>query len=174
MGISIEVANLELDDVLGKLSDGSHELVLRKRKRKKSLTANSYMWVLCDEIAKVLHTTKDAVYKQAILNVGVYVPMACVERAWKRTKMVWEARGLGYFCQETDKKDGWVAFNAYIGTSAYSSVELSRVINELVNEAESVGINTLASRELKKLVLKWRKGHGDTEGTTDSTFSGGI
>lgn len=174
MGISVEVANLELDDVLKRLSDGSHELVLRKRKKKKSLTANAYMWVLCDEIAKVLHTTKDSVYKQAILNVGVYVPMACVEQAWKRTKIVWETRGLGYFCQETDRKNGWVAFNAYIGTSAYSSAELSRVINELVNEAESVGINTLASRELKKLILKWREEYGKTKGTTDPTFSGGV
>lgn len=171
LGISIEIPNLKLDDILQKLSSGKYELVLRKKKRKKSLTANAYMWVLCDEISKVLHTKKDAVYKQAILNVGVYIHMACVERAWERTKAVWESRGLGYFCQETERNRGWISFHAYVGSSAYSAWELSRVIDELVQEAENLGIDTLSSRERRQLMMKWSKEHGNSEGTENPTFS---
>lgn len=160
LGISLEVSNLKLDDILKKLSSGKYELSLRKKKRKKSLTANAYMWVLCDEIAKVLHSTKDEVYRQAILNVGVFIHMACVERAWERTKAEWANKGLGYFCQEVERNRGWISFHAYVGSSNYTAQELARLIDELVQEAENIGIDTLSSRERRQLIMKWGEEHG--------------
>ena len=56
--------NRRLDGIIQKIKSGRYEFVLRKKKKAKSLTANAYMWVLCDEIARVLQSTKDEVYKK--------------------------------------------------------------------------------------------------------------
>lgn len=157
-----KVHNLKLDDILKKLKSGKYEIVLKRKKKKKSLTANAYMWVLCDEIAKVLKSTKDEVYRQAILNVGVFIHMACVEHAWERTQTEWASKGLGYFCQETERNRGWISFHAYVGSSNYTAQELARLIDELVQEAENIGINTLSSRERRQLIMKWGEEHGNS------------
>ena len=39
------------------------ELTLKKARKSRSVNANAYMWVLCQALAEVLGTTKEAVYR---------------------------------------------------------------------------------------------------------------
>lgn len=147
--------NRFLDAIIQKIKSGRYEFVFRKKKKTKSLTANSYMWVLCDEIARVLQSTKDEVYKQAVSNVGVFFPLSCKSAAFTRARAVWESQGAGFFCNVTREQAGQTEFNAYVGSSKYTQEELSRLIEELVAEAENLGIDTKASRECRALIA-WK------------------
>lgn len=147
--------NRRLDGIIQKIKSGKYEFVFRKKKKTKSLTANAYMWVLCDEIARILQSTKDEVYKQAVANVGVFFPLSCESAAFARACAVWESQGAGFFCKVTREQAGCTEFNAYVGSSKYTQEELSRLIEELVAEAENLGIDTRASRECRALI-GWR------------------
>ena len=147
--------NRFLDGIIQKIKSGRYEFVFRKKKKTKSLTANSYMWVLCDEISRVLQSTKDEVYRKAVANVGVFFPLSCKSAAFTRARAVWESQGAGFFCNVTREKDGQTEFNAYVGSSQYTQEELSRLIEELVAEAENLGIDTKASRECRALIA-WK------------------
>lgn len=147
--------NRFLDAIIQKIKSGRYEFVLRKKKKQKTLSANAYMWVLCDEIARVLQSTKDEVYKQAIANVGVFFPLSCESAAFARARAVWESQGAGFFCNATREQAGQTEFNAYVGSSKYTQGELSRLIEELVSEAENLGIDTKASRECRALI-SWK------------------
>lgn len=147
--------NRFLDAIIQKIKSGRYEFLLRRKKKKKSLSANAYMWVLCDEIARILQSTKDEVYKQAVANVGVFFPLSCESAAFARARAVWESQGAGFFCNVTREQAGRTEFNAYVGSSQYTQEELSRLIEELVAEAENLGIDTRASRECRALI-GWR------------------
>lgn len=147
--------NRFLYGIIQKIKSGRYEFVFRKKKKTKSLTANAYMWVLCDEIARVLQSTKDEVYKQAVANVGVFFPLSCESAAFTRARAVWESQGAGFFCNVTKEQAGRTEFNAYVGSSKYTQEELSRLIEELVAEAENLGIDTKASRECRALIA-WK------------------
>ena len=49
---------------------GDCTVALGPKRRKRSLDANAYLWVLCDQIAKVIRSTKEEVYRAAIKRVG--------------------------------------------------------------------------------------------------------
>lgn len=147
--------NRRLDGIIQKIKSGKYEFIFRKKKKTKSVSANAYMWVLCDEVARILQSTKDEVYRQAVANVGVFFPLSCESAAFARTRAVWESQGAGFFCNVTREQAGRTEFNAYVGSSKYTQEELSRLIEELVAEAENLGIDTKASRECRALI-GWR------------------
>ena len=147
--------NSRLDGIIQKIKSGKYEFIFRKKKKTKSVSANAYMWVLCDEVARILQSTKDEVYRQAVANVGVFFPLSCESAAFARTRAVWESQGAGFFCNVTREQAGRTEFNAYVGSSKYTQEELSRLIEELVAEAENLGIDTKASSECRALI-GWR------------------
>ena len=147
--------NRFLDAIIQKIKSGRYEFVFRKKKKTKSLTANAYMWVLCDEIARVIQSTKDEVYRQAVANVGFFFPFSCENVALARWCAVWESQGAGFCCKVTHEGTERTELNVYVGSSKYTQEELSRLIEELVAEAENLGIDTRASRECRALI-GWR------------------
>lgn len=161
LNIAVEVPNNKLDPILEKIQKGC-EVSFTDIKKVRSLNANGYMWILCDQIAEVIKSTKEEVYRQAVMNVGVFAPICVKDVAFPHTKRVWEARGVGYILQDVARRSNWVLCNAYIGSSNYTSKEMARLINELVQEAENVGIDTISSKEREKLILKWRKNDFET------------
>lgn len=152
LGLFVEANNRHLDEVLELARYG--ELAIEKPKKKKSLSSLGYLWVLCDDIANVLNSSKIEVYRRVIASVGVFTPLRIVERAYPRFKRNWEGNGAGWFITETNRSGGYVEANAYCGVSAYTQDELNRVLEELITEAEGLGIDTLASKYRRVLTRK--------------------
>lgn len=144
---------------LEKLKEDKLSIEIKKWYKKRSLNANAYCWVLCDEIAKVLSRdviiTKEDVYKDAILQIGTFQPMIVEEKAFENFKRIWEKQGLGFLVQEVSKKDKCVKVNAYYGSSTYDTREMSLLINLLVEEAKLQGIETKPREEIDSLLRSW-------------------
>ncbi len=71
-----------------------------KKRKKRSLDANDYLWVLCTKIAEKLQdgktmVTKEEVYRKHIEAVGKFDPLAIHEDAVERFSQVWQRNGTG-------------------------------------------------------------------------------
>ncbi len=132
---------------------------IKKWRKKRSLDANAYCWVLCDRIAKELSkngiTTKEEVYKDAILQIGTFEPFIAQEKTFENFKRIWEKQGLGFLVQEVSRKDKCVKVNCYYGSSTYDSKEMSLLIEILVQLAKSLNIETKSKAEIDSLLNSW-------------------
>lgn len=127
--------------------------IKRKRKRR-SLDANAYMWALCTEIANAVGISKEEVYKRNIREGGEYTPLPIKDEAIEEFSRIWSSHGIGWFCDVVDnsKLTGYKLVFAYHGSSEYDSNQMSRLINRVKADAESVGVPTMTTDEIEKLI----------------------
>lgn len=94
--------NMQQPEVIEQLkNEDKLDIDIKKYRKKRSLDANAYCWVLCDKIAKEISkdgtiTTKEEIYKDAIKNIGTFEPMIVEEKAFENFKRIWEKQGLGF------------------------------------------------------------------------------
>lgn len=127
----------------------------------RSLNANSYCWVLMDKIAEKLKTTKEDVYLEIIKRVGVFEILPIREGVVERFVSRWNSKGLGWVCDNLgDCKTlrGYVNIVAYYGTSTYDTKEMSRFIDEVVQSAKELKIETKTPNEIAELKSLWSVG----------------
>ena len=133
---------------------------IKKWRKKRSLDANSYCWVLCDRIAKELSkesiVTKEQIYKDAISQVGTFEPMIIEEKAYDNFKRIWEKQGLGFIVQEVTRKDKCIKVHCYYGSSTYDTKEMSLLIEIIVDLAKSLDIETKPKEEIESLLRSWK------------------
>lgn len=148
----------QLDIVEELKNENKINVELKKYRKKRSLDANAYCWVLCDKIAKQIgNITKEDVYKDAILNIGTFEPMIIEEKAYDNFKRIWERQGLGFLIQEVSRKDKCIKVHCYYGSSTYDSKEMSLLIDLIVQQAKEIGIETMPQQELESLLRSWGK-----------------
>lgn len=151
----------ECVDLLVNLKDDNLYIKIDKIRNKRSLDANSYMWVLCDKIAKALCkdgtiVTKEDVYKDSITQIGSFEPFIVQEKSFDKFKRIWEKQGLGFIVQEVSRKDKCVKVHCYYGSSTYDTKEMSLLIELVVGLAKSLSIETKPKEEIESLLLSWR------------------
>ena len=143
-------------DLMKKIQSGKkpYDLVINPIRDKRSLSANAYAWVLMDKIAKVVRTTKEAVYREIIRKVGSFnVKSFAADRFIER----WELNGIGWVAEKMGREEGMTDVVAYYGSSTYDTDEMARLIDEIVNEAKELGIETMPPEELDCLIKSWRR-----------------
>lgn len=144
----------ELDEIknLDKLS-----IEVKKYRKKRSLDANAYCWVLINKLAKKLNLKPIEVYKKAIYEVGVREIVPVKNEAAERYKEIWKNNGLGWICETMPSKlDGYTNVIAWYGSSVYDSKEMSRLVDSIVEECKLQNIETMTPAELERLKEAWR------------------
>ncbi|MBU5419974.1 hypothetical protein KQI11_07555 [Acetanaerobacterium sp. MSJ-12] len=135
---------------------GDCTAVLGPKRRKRSLDANAYLWALCDQIAKAIRSTKEEVYCAAIKRVGVVDVIPMREDAAAEWCHRWRSRGIGWVVETADAGlDGWVEVLAYWGSSTYSAAEMSRLLDDVIEEAKELGIETATPEQLALMREEW-------------------
>ena len=160
--ISLLLDTKEIEVVEQLKNENKLNIEMKKYRKKRSLDANAYCWVLCDKIAKELSKdetilTKEKIYQDGILQIGTFEPMIIEEKAFENFKRIWERQGLGFLIQEVSKKDKCVKVHCYYGSSTYDTKEMSLLINLLVELAKSLNIETKSHAEIKSLLESWNK-----------------
>lgn len=155
---------VELDGDFSKqydeLSNCELEITICRYRRKRSLDANAYAWVLIDKIAEKLGDTKENVYRAAIKEIGGVSEIVCVQAgAVDRLKDVWEHNGIGWqISLMPSKLPGCVNAVLYYGSSVYDTKQMSALINYLVDECEGLSIETWTQDKLALLLEDWNGG----------------
>jgi hypothetical protein len=122
-------------------------------KKKRSLNANSYAWVLITEIANKLRASKDEVYLQMLKRYGQSSIVSVVEEAvpvFMKSVKYAEEFGKGM----TNGKE-FTHIKVYMGSSEMDTKEMAILIDGIVSEAEGLGIPTITPTEVQKLKEQW-------------------
>lgn len=149
-----------LDTVKELDEDKEYYLKIDKVRKKRSLNANGYMWELCEQIAQKVGLTKEEVYRQAVKSVGVFQTVEINEKAESTLKHSWGLHGIGWIAETVDNsvKDGFKTVNLYYGSSTYNTKQMSRLIDCIVQDAKSVGIEVISDSDRALLLEDWGNG----------------
>ena len=117
------------------------------------------MWELCEQIAQKLDITKEDVYRQAIKDVGVFQTVEINEKAENTLKYSWGLHGIGWIAEVLDSKiDGCTNIVCYYGSSEYDKSQMSRLIDHIVQDAKSLGIEVISDSDRALLLEDWGNG----------------
>ncbi len=142
---------------LDKLRNIKLKVTAQRWKKKRSLDANAYCWVLMTKIAEAIDSSKEEVYEEMLQKYGYLyqdddgyvtvtvkasVDMSKIEGHWKRYK----SNGK---------------FTSYLmikGSSEYDTKEMAHFIDMIVDEAKALDIETLTPDELQRMKEMWKHG----------------
>lgn len=135
-----------------------YEVSIRPKKRKRSLDANAYLWVLIGKLGEVLHKPDTEVYREYIKDNGVFQIVPIREDAIKRWTETWKRNGIGWVCDdlgECRNTKGYHNIKCYYGSSTYTTKEMARLIDAVVYECKEQGIETMTPAEIERLKVMW-------------------
>lgn len=135
-----------------------YDLEVKEHRKKRSLDANAYAWVLIGKLSEALRIAPLEVYRQAIQNIGGnYEVIPIKEEAVEQFRRVWEARGLGWPCVDmgASKLPGYRNLRAYYGSSTYDTRQMSQLIDNLVQDCKALDIETMTPDKLALLMEGW-------------------
>lgn len=130
---------------------------IKRYRRRRSLDANAYAWLLIDKLAETLGRSKVDVYREAIRGIGGVSDTCCVtDRAVDNLVGGWEHNGLGWFAETMPSKIvGCTNVVLYRGSSTYDSRQMAALIDHLIQDCEAVGIPTITPQEIASLNYAW-------------------
>ena len=146
----------ELKEVLGKGKKLQAEI--KQYRKKRSLDANSYCWVLCQKLAEKLNSTKEDIYKEAIRKAGQFDFIAVTDSAADQFLKAWQSKGLGWYAEALESKiEGCKKIMVYYGSSVYDSKEMAHLIEYIISECKELGIETMTPTEISRMMNEWGK-----------------
>ena len=145
---------------VGEMKPRKYVVEIKQHRKKRSLDANAYAWVLLGKLAAAMSTedvtfSPEELYREAIRDVGdnyevIPIPDDHVER-WKRA---WAVPGLGWICEVIgpSKIKGYTNTRCFYGSSVYDTAQMSRLIAIIVEECKAAGVETMTPEELARMV----------------------
>lgn len=157
--ISLKVENpFEARRFLATKKEKKYVADIKEYRERRSLDANAYMWVLVGKLSGKLGLPPEEIYRAAIRDVGDnYEVMPVRNDALDRWKAIWQSNGLGWLCEEIgpSKLAGYTNVRNFYGSSAYDKSQMSRLIDNIVQDCKAQGIETLTPDELARLTEEW-------------------
>lgn len=131
----------ELQNMAEEANDGL-KIVVDKYRKRRTLTQNDSLWYLCDELAKVMHTTKEEIYRDYIVKLGRFETVPVKKEALKFWTKSWESKGIGWQCvnPRESKIEGYMNVDCYFGTSVYDTKEMARILEEVIKDCKEHNI----------------------------------
>ena len=124
---------------------------IKPYRQKRSLNANAYAWVLINEMANRLRTSKDEVYQEMLKRYGQSKVISVLsEIDISRFVKYYEEIGKGH----VEGKE-FTHYRCYIGSSEYNSREMAILIDGIISEAEALGIETLPTTAIERMKALW-------------------
>ena len=124
------------------------------KRKKRSNKANAYFWELLQQLCEEMNLDVIKEYKDRVKELGIF-------KQWELDTLnvptfvhLWEDRGIAWFTEKVEEIGNKTIINAYYGSSSYNSKQFSKLLDNLVQDCKSVGIQTLEDIELKELIRR--------------------
>ena len=144
--------------VVRKHKDRLYDLEVKEHRKKRSLDANAYCWVLINKLADVMRIPPTEVYRQAIQDIsGNNEIIPIKDEAVEQFKQAWSHNGIGWLCKDMGKSkiQGYRNLMVYYGSSVYNSKQMSELIDHLVQDCKALDIETMTPDKLSLLMEEW-------------------
>lgn len=126
------------------------ELTTKKKKRSKN--ANAYFWSLLQELCQEMNLDVIKEYQRRVKELGIFRQWEIDTENVPTFDKMWCGNGIAWFTEKVDEKGKKTTINAYYGSSSYNSKQMSRLIDNLVQDCKEIGIETLDEIEIKSLI----------------------
>lgn len=126
------------------------EIEVKRKKRSKN--ANSYFWKLLQELCFELNLDVIQEYRKRVKELGIFQTFELDIKNLATFEFLWNKNGIGWFTEKIDENEEKAIINAYYGSSSYNSKQMSKLIDNLVQDCRSVGIQTLEDIEIEELI----------------------
>ena len=119
--------------------------------------ANRYFWALCEKLAEKLDTTKIDIYRNSINEVGVFYDDEIEPEKVQHRRKAWEKIGTGWLTERVDfSADGnKEVIRFYYGSSSYNKKQMSRLIDNVIQDCKAEGIETRTPEQIANLISLW-------------------
>ena len=159
LNITFQIESYSVDEInaLHQTSDVL-DIIVRKHKKKRSLDANAYAWVLMTKIAnhKDIKSSKEEIYEEMLQKYGYldkdgdgYIIITI-----KKGIDVAKLGGHWKFLKSNGKFDSYLAIK---GSSKYSTSEMATFIDGIVYECKQLGIETMTQDEIERMLATWQR-----------------
>lgn len=141
--------------------DKEYEVTIRPKRKKRSLDANAYFWTLCGKLGETLKRPDTEIYRELIKDNGVFQIVPVRDDAMTRWVQTWEGHGIGWVCDdlgECRNFPGYHNIRCHYGSSTYTTKEMSRLIDAVVQECKEQGIETMTPDQIEEMKQKWGVG----------------
>lgn len=150
-------------DVFPVDESAEYEVIIKKKRKKRSLNANAYSWVLTGKLADKLNIGKDECHSLMLARYGQTATdkdgNAVIVSVRADIPQEVLTHNLGYVAPLAthsfinDKE--FIHYRVLRGSSEYDSSEMAHFIDGIVSECKEVGIETLTPNELAQLKADW-------------------
>lgn len=135
------------------------QIDVKKISEDRTLNANAYMWKLCSELAEKLSNekvkyTKEDIYRKEIKESGIWADDEISPDKVKWRRAAWEQIGTGWITERVDfTPDGEKEIiRFYYGSSRYNKNQMHKLLQNLVQDCQAVGIETKTPNEIANLI----------------------
>ena len=148
------VSKVEIAELKSAVEQGKQlDVEIKVHRNRRSLNANSYLWVLCQKLAEALLTDKDAVYLMMLERYGVCEYIIVQPKAVDKFIAEWRTvRNLGEVTLNGQKG---VQLQCYFGSSTFNTKEMSILLEGVISECKEAGIETLPDEEIQRMNAEW-------------------
>ena len=127
--------------------EGTFEI--KKLKQHRTLTQNSYLWKLINEIANKLSKSKEEVYLQMLKDYGQSEIVSMLSTINPNGYFkYYESIGTGI----VNEKE-FTHYRLYKGSSEYDTLEMKYLLDGVIQECEQLDIPTLTEEQIKEMRL---------------------
>jgi len=131
----------------------------KEYRKKRSLDANSYAWLLIGKIADVLRTSKEEIYIKMLTRYGQrekqLISIIAEEEA---LKMIYRAVD-NHCCEVGESELNGKTFKhlaILIGSSQYDGRQMAILIDGIISEAKELDIEVMTPNQLAELKSSWK------------------
>lgn len=158
-----EDGNTIVDELKALVSCEKLAVALKKWRKKRSLDANAYYWVLVSKIAEKLRSSKEEVHNIMLGRYGQpereddgsAVVISVLERIDLSKRDDIHVKAIGHGTVEGKRFTHYLLLR---GSHTYDTKEMSVLIDGVVSEAREMGIETMSTEELERLLAAWKGG----------------
>lgn len=149
---------LEIDEkpiIYDELKDKELSINLKQYRKKRSLDANAYCWVLCQKMADIMKTSKDEIYEQMIQRYspfdmqedGTYITVTMLDKI--------PIERLGGHWRLIGRHDDFLSYVRLVGSSEMDTKQMAHFLDGIVSEAKELGIQTETEEEIERIKSLW-------------------
>jgi len=156
--VTFEVTEMEsgaFETAVNAISGSALRVTAVKYRKKRSLDANAYAWVLMQKLAEAAHTDKDTIYLECLKRYSrAFTHIIVKPQAVEAVKAMYRAcEDLGEI--SVGDMTGH-QLRVYYGSSTFDTKEMSVFIDGIVSECKECGIETLTPHQLDQMKGAWK------------------
>lgn len=162
--VCFNVDSHDAERIISGMKDGrQYEVTVKEYRKTRSNDANAYFWTLVGALSAALRASPDEIYRQYIPDVGGnYEVVPVREDRIKEWNRIWCGDHMGRLTEdlgECKHAKGYHNIRCYIGSSDYDTVQMSRLIELVIEDCKAQGIETITEKERLAMLKEWADAH---------------